>query len=248
MLLIVIVAYQWLNGGFSILAECQGAIVHNALVVVLHTKVGDVRAGVLVEVVRMAIQDVLPVDLNILVALGGALLMVEAQRVQQLMDNNTVRDTFGRIEIEYLAALTSADARPAAGIVTLDQQPVLVALLIWPEAYAAAFVIFLECLQYNHRLVGRCASSLSIINYRIYVHYIWLLTEVLRIYVERHGGIRPSLTFIQQPIAQQFTMQHDVTLKEAAVLPNVARAVLCPKVECGTCKQNIQLVVFQVSP
>lgn len=132
---------------------------HDALVVVLDAKVGDVGACVLVEVVGMAVQDILPVDLHILVALRGALLMVEAQSVQQLVHDHTVSDTFGRIEIQYLAALTPADARPAAGVVALDEQPVLVALFVRPEAYAGAFVIFLECLQYDHCLVGRCAKS-----------------------------------------------------------------------------------------
>lgn len=132
---------------------------HDALIVVLDAKVGDVGAGVLIEVVGVAIQDILPVDLHILVALGGALLVIEAQSVQQLVNDHAVSDTFGRIEIEYLAALAPADARPAAGVVALDEQPVLVALLVWPKAYAGAIVILLERLQYDHCLVGRCPKA-----------------------------------------------------------------------------------------
>lgn len=70
---------------------------HNALIVILHTKVGDMCARVLVEIVCMAVQDILPVDLNVLVTLRGALLMVEAQSVEQLVNHNAVRDAFGRI-------------------------------------------------------------------------------------------------------------------------------------------------------
>lgn len=131
---------------------------HDALVIVFDAKVGDMCARVLVKIVGVAIQDVLPVDLHVLVALRGALLVIEAERVQQLVHHNAVRDTFGGIQIKYLTALTTTHTGPAAGVVALDQQPVLVALLIRSEAYAGAFVILLERLQNDHGLVGRCAS------------------------------------------------------------------------------------------
>lgn len=151
-------AYQWLYGGLAVLAKRKGAVVHDALVIIFNAKVGDVCARVFVKVVLVAIRDVLPVDLHVLVALRGALLVIEAKGVQQLVHHNTVGDTFGRIQIEYLATLTTPHAGPAAGVVALDEQPMLVALLIRPEAYAAAFVVLLERLEDDHGLVGRCAS------------------------------------------------------------------------------------------
>lgn len=131
---------------------------HDALVIVFNAKVGDMCPRVLVKIVGVAIQDVLPVDLHVLVALRGALLVIEAECVEQLVHHDAVCDTFGGIQIEYLTALTTTHAGPAARVVALDQQPMLVALLIRPEAYAGAFVVLLERLQNDHGLVGRCAS------------------------------------------------------------------------------------------
>lgn len=66
---------------------------------------------------------------------------------------------------------------------------------------------------------------------------IWLLTEVLRIDVERHRSIGPSQSLVEQSVAQQLAMQHDVTLEETTMLPNVGIAMLCPIIKGGTCSR-----------
>lgn len=66
---------------------------------------------------------------------------------------------------------------------------------------------------------------------------VWLLTEVLRIDVERHRSIGPALSLVEQSVAQQFAMQHDVTLEETTMFPNVGIAVLRPIIKGGTCRR-----------
>jgi len=225
--------HQRFDGGLAVLTERPGAVVHDALVVVLHPEVGDVGAGILVEVVRVPVEDVLPIDLDVLVPLRGALLVVEAECVQQLVHHHAMGDALGRVQVEHLATGAPSDARPAARVVALDENPVLVTLFVRPKADAGAVVVLLEGLQDHHGLVGGCSDGEF---GRITFAAGWrrILTEVLGIYVEGHGGFWPGEALVEQPVPQQLAVQHDVSLEEAAVLPDVCLAVLRPEVEGGT--------------
>lgn len=61
-------SYQRFNGRLAILRERLRTVMHYTLIIILHAKVGYMCACVFVEVVRMPIEYILPVDLHVLIA------------------------------------------------------------------------------------------------------------------------------------------------------------------------------------
>ena len=64
------------------------AVVHDAPIVVLYVHVPDDAPRVLLEVVVQVAGDVAPDDLNVAISVGSRLLVVEAQGVADLVDND----------------------------------------------------------------------------------------------------------------------------------------------------------------
>ena len=83
--------------------------------------------------------DVVPVDGDVAVPVGGGLLVVEAEGVEELVGGDPWADTPGA-EVEDLAALPSADVAPAAGPVPPHRQPRLVSSPVRPEPEAGALL------------------------------------------------------------------------------------------------------------
>ena len=72
------------------------SIVHNAGVVIGHIQVLDDAPRVLLEVVLEVVRDVLLVDLDVLVTVRSRLLVVQTQRVSQLVNHRAFLNRHAR--------------------------------------------------------------------------------------------------------------------------------------------------------
>lgn len=100
--------------------ESRCTVVHHAAVVVLHVEVCHHAAVVDVEVVLRARLDVLPDDVDELVAIAGTLLMVETESMQELVhhrpDAEATLPGDARRQVKVLGAARVPNRRVAARI------------------------------------------------------------------------------------------------------------------------------------
>lgn len=76
------------NGGCShVLAKCQPAIVHHAVVIIRFAKAGAHIPRILFEVMLMFIEDICPLNVDELVPVRSGVLVEKSQRVHNFMDN-----------------------------------------------------------------------------------------------------------------------------------------------------------------
>lgn len=91
---------------------------HHAAIIVLHAKVRHRVTVVDVKVVLLAILDVVPHDLDELVAIAGALLMVEPNRMDKLVHDRGQPEAPGidivRLQVKRLRTTPVADGRVAS--------------------------------------------------------------------------------------------------------------------------------------
>lgn len=130
---------------------------HDAAVVVRNPVIGDRPVVVLSEVVLPARLYILPLYRHPGVAIGGALLMIEAQRVHELVYYRAVPHAARRLEIENLAVADAADGRPASRLRTFYRYVIRVAPLVRAETQTGPVVVILDR-AFDRRDIGLVSS------------------------------------------------------------------------------------------
>lgn len=128
---------------------------HDTAVVVRYAVVRDGSVVVLLKIVLPAGLDVLPDDPDPLIAIRGALLVIKAERVHELVHDRAVSQTPGRLKINDLALFVLPYVRPAPRARAPHANEVLVAFFVRPEPYARFTVVSLQgLLDLLHFLFG----------------------------------------------------------------------------------------------
>ncbi|KAJ8872226.1 hypothetical protein PR048_025828 [Dryococelus australis] len=96
------------------------------------------------------------VDGDVVVPLRRALLVVEPQRVQNLVHDYAVVDTARRLQVDDLSAAPLTHVGPAAGAVAAEHHVISVRLLVRPEAQACLLVVLFDGAVDHFHLLFRC--------------------------------------------------------------------------------------------
>lgn len=137
-------AYFWNDSFPAIFGESCGAIMHHAFIVVWNPVIRHSLVVILIEVVLLTGSDVVPDDRHPLIAIGRALLMIEAECVHKLVDDGPVAQATGILKIHHLALPVVAIIGPAARGIALYDHEVFVTFFVWTEAHACLVVVILE--------------------------------------------------------------------------------------------------------
>lgn len=117
---------------------------HHAPIVVDHPVIGNRLVVVFIKVILLARLNVVPDDRYPLVAIGGALLVIKAERMHELVDDGTVAQTARILEVYHLALTMLANIGPASGALALDSYEVLVAFLVGAETHTRLAVVVFQ--------------------------------------------------------------------------------------------------------
>lgn len=116
-------------------------VMHDRLVVVRSSIVGDNRLIILMEIVFMTIGNIFPNNLHMIVTVRCALLVIETSSVQHLVHHDAFLDALWRVNIQLLAAFSfHSNRRPATCFVSGDKNPIDIGWLIRLETQTSSHV------------------------------------------------------------------------------------------------------------